>query len=227
MSTGMEELDVEEHCWSMRNRCLGLWDLTGKQEAKLMLLDSDRLQKVCRLSGLDCKEEPIWAQQLLEQLAPQLEELQLWNVQHRHLRCLEHMPKLKRLQVEGWDDELASKPFFFQQRGPNLPALQFLHVSLPRETTFSLLAAHGQSLKELELYVSLRLRINGRSWVCKDLPNSIASHGMGNLSGLVLRRGDERGELHMKAECEAQIKSLQTKMPWVKIFCDICAKIPW
>lgn len=33
--------------------------------------------QVRKLVSLDCSEDPIWAQQLLEQLAPQLEEVQV------------------------------------------------------------------------------------------------------------------------------------------------------
>ncbi|XP_034244359.1 uncharacterized protein LOC117646999 [Thrips palmi] len=226
MNHSQEELDVEEHCRSMKSR-FGQWDQTGKQEAKLMLLDSERLHSVRKLLSLDCNDDPLWAQQLLEQLAPQLEEVQLWNVEKCHLVCLQNMPQLRRLEVEGWSEALEADPYKFPPLDPGIAGLQFLHVFLPKETSLSLIAAHGHSLKELEVYVGLKLRMNGRQWICKDLTKRLSACGLENLQGMVLRRGDEREGFHPTERCDAQIKSLSHKLPWVRIFCDKCENIPW
>ncbi|KAK3925405.1 Cyclin-D-binding Myb-like transcription factor 1 [Frankliniella fusca] len=193
--SSMEELDVEEHCRSQKSR-YGQWDQSGKMEAKLNLLDSDRLHKVRRLLSLDCNDDHIWAQQLLEQLMPQLEEVQLWNVRRCHLMCLENMPRLRKLQVEGWHEELDADPFIFKQRDASVNGIEFLH--------------------ELELFVGLKLRLNGRQWICKDLSKRLGSCGLNNLSGLVLRRGDEREGFHPADRCEAQVKGLKSRLPWDK-----------
>lgn len=217
---------MEEHCRSQKSR-YGQWDQSGKMEAKLNLLDSDRLQKVRKLLSLDCNDDHIWAQQLLEQLTPQLEEVQLWNVRKCHLMCLENMPHLRKLQVEGWHEELDTEPYIFKERGGSMNGIEFLHVFLPKETSLSLIAAHGQSLKELELFVGLKLRLNGRQWISKDLAKRLWSCGLHNMSGLVLRRGDEREGFHPTDRCEAQVKCLKSKLPWISVYCDKCESIPW
>lgn len=85
---------------------------------------------------------------------------QIWNVQKRHLICLESMPKLHRLQVEGWDERLQIEPFIFKPLDSHSVGLQFLHVFLPKETSLSLIAAHGQTLKVLLIYITEILTTN-------------------------------------------------------------------
>lgn len=72
---------------------------------------------------------------------------QVWNVQQRHLISLHTMPWLRRLEVEGWDDNLEKKPYVFPALTTGHDGLEFLRVSLPKETALSLIWRNADSLK--------------------------------------------------------------------------------
>lgn len=155
------------------------------QRSKCLSLNVENiLLQVRRLLSLDCNDDPLWAQQLLEQLAPQLQEvqvnrfltkkcfvendpafclfkllhlLQLWNVEKCHLECLQNMPQLRRLEVEGWSEALEGDPYKFPPLVPDIGGLHFLHVFLPKETSLSLIAAHGHSLKVCNVKLFIKM----------------------------------------------------------------------
>ncbi|KAK3923683.1 Protein SPA, chloroplastic [Frankliniella fusca] len=150
--------------------------------ARNALLAPALLRPVRKLTNVHCEYDPDWALQLLSDVSPRLEELQLRSPARRHLQVVERMRHLTRLDLEFYSDEedaaadddartpprrVAGDPvvadlgvgldeYIFRRpaEGGGYRGLRWLRVGhLPKLTTFSLLRAHRHTLEEVWLMV--------------------------------------------------------------------------
>ncbi|XP_034244845.1 uncharacterized protein LOC117647263 [Thrips palmi] len=83
--------------------CRNLESVKADKDA---LLASDSLLKVKRLTGLYCDPDKKWSLQLLELLAPNLEEVHLYHFHLKHLEVVQRMPQLRWLVLENLNDKI-------------------------------------------------------------------------------------------------------------------------
>lgn len=83
--------------------CKNLESMRAEKDA---LLTSDLLLKVKRLTGLYCDPDKTWSCQLLEVLAPNLEEVHLHNFHLKHLEVVQRMPELRWLVLDNLSDKI-------------------------------------------------------------------------------------------------------------------------
>ncbi|XP_026282670.1 uncharacterized protein LOC113209400 [Frankliniella occidentalis] len=180
---------------------------------------------VTRLLDVSCHKDSAWSLQLLQRVAPSIEELAIVYPREPHLRALHAMPRLRRLQVSGGDAAMRAQPPELPALPPGHAGLQWLRViQLPRATTQSLLRAHGRSLEELQLLVGTAGRDGRDGWpvCCGDLPSLLQQSGLQALKRLVLRRFVTG---HEPAACSEQRAEVRPVLPGVEVLCGWCDRV--
>lgn len=194
-------------------------------------LSIDHFPQIRTLTHLHCGEDPVWTLQLLERAAPRLHELHLVTPSWAHLQVLGTMQQLNKLEVqyygEDWGRAMLFSPAPAAHRG-----LEWLRLShLPRETTLSLLRAHGRTLRELWLGVgSWEDAVEDRAcpederWpvACRDLADVLARCRLKALWRLVLFRWLWS---HGRAACSAQRAAVRDVLPGVTVLCYDCDRV--
>lgn len=214
----IRELDVFEVSRTKRGSCC---------EAKASLSDAVQHQGVRRLKGLHCGRDAAWSLGLLERAAPHLEELEAWQLLARHVPLLHAMPCLRRLDVTGSDGLCCTK------KPPVLPALPSSHTGLewlcvqdlPRETTLSLLRAHGATLRTLSLFVGTGRGHSAWPETCKNLADFLRCCQLKVLDRLILVRPPDYS--HTERTCTQQVEDAEGVLGNnVQISCSICNPTP-
>lgn len=103
--------------------------------------------QVRRVVNLSCKTDPKRSLQLLAQVAPHLEELQLLNVDREHLEATLRMPKLWSLEVLATATGMCADPFVVAPVLPHDGGLRVLRTRLGPSTVASLVRAHQRTLE--------------------------------------------------------------------------------
>ncbi|XP_034245990.1 uncharacterized protein LOC117648012 isoform X11 [Thrips palmi] len=103
--------------------CLNVWELSQQKEHTQELdeaLQNPGLDKVRKLDGLNCEEQPNWSTVLLQRVAPRVEWLYVGEAVREHLDVVRDMPALRCLYVHLLD---------YWKKVPELPLqLQELRV---------------------------------------------------------------------------------------------------
>lgn len=116
-------------------------------------LGPDQLAKVRRVVNLPGKADPERTLQLLEAVAPHLEELQLVHADRAHLLATLRMPKLWRLEAFG--SVACNDPFVVPADLPHDGGLRVLQAYLSPATVASLARAHHRTLEHALIMLPL------------------------------------------------------------------------
>ncbi|XP_034244585.1 uncharacterized protein LOC117647141 [Thrips palmi] len=212
-------------------------------QAKVSLLAPHMLEPVRKLIHLYCDVDSAWVLQLLYDLAPQLEELQMSRPSKAHLEVMETMPQLSRLDIEYYngssqsygsqqDSKTASNNYVFKRLPARHCGLRFLRVGhMPKKSTLSLIRTHRKTLEELWMSVGSGSSpgstgmSEGDGWPenCLDLHEKLGRYAAeGPLKRLVLFRWLYA---HDGTACLVQIHALRQALPGVDVLCRECDKI--
>ncbi|XP_026288218.2 uncharacterized protein LOC113213385 [Frankliniella occidentalis] len=190
-----------------------------KQEKAAALLSATGVE---RLVDVCCHMDPEWSLALLCCAAPTVVELKVSRPQRIHLEAVHAMPRLRGLHLtcDGsvGTPELPALP-------PGHGGLQRLRVSdLPRPTLRSLLRAHAQSLRVLELAVGTAAEQDAWPESCADLHALLAECGLRALQRLVLQRVRCS---HKPAACSRQRAEVRCVLPAAEVLCGRCDRVVW
>ncbi|KAK3920278.1 Regulation of longevity by E3 ubiquitin-protein ligase [Frankliniella fusca] len=200
--------------YGARNRCI---TYKGQEEMRLSEVTSSYAREVGDMSLLKrlyiftysvVGSNPLWPD-----LPLQLEELHIVNAHAAHLRCLQRMPRLRSLAVNGYvGAALTLDPL----KPCSRCGVQWLGVRMKEDqysTLLSLVRACAASLRVLEIKCGL-----------KDFPalsKDLQASGLRFLRRLVLVREHPAGDTK---DCDRQRLAIQGGLPKALVVCSKCYK---
>ncbi|KAE8749843.1 hypothetical protein FOCC_FOCC003311 [Frankliniella occidentalis] len=186
--------------------------------------------KLTCLTGVMCHRDSTWTHRLLALHGAHLKKLEVSTVDRQALQALGVMPRLRVLQVSGWDAELYEEPVVVfppvREGGIGPGCLDALEVQgLPRATTISMLKASRRTLRRLNLGVGTtgaHEKTHG-NWprTCNDLSQVLADCCLEGLQELILYRF--AGCYHTTSECIQQRSSLEQQFRFCLVTCSDCS----
>lgn len=183
-----------------------------QQTAKEELLSSDRLLRVKHLTGLHCNKDTAWSLQILQRLAPFLEEIHLYNFNMKHLQIVATMPQLRFLVLEGGTKEQVKLANDYKFPAEN--KVEFLWINIPGHANNTLCKAIVSSYQS-----SLKVLLS-------SVPTTYHAHvieffrsfKMPNLQKLFYF------SQYCTDNCSVIMNELRTISPHINVYCFTCGR---